>query len=201
MFENTWESAYLKHSASIPCFFRMGPLHRLNSLDLNAMTYVDVGLCMFVPLAGTGEVLIGFELLHSKFRADLPAIHMWPVPEDALPAIGIVTRQGPPKSKAQSDGDSNFNNFVLLQEGVWPKAALLKVEEGNTSFHPAPCHAWSMWRTLLRTFHGFTIRWKIMLAIPLTYLLRYGLRDLISSGRTEDPLVNVRVAWWQSACR
>lgn len=28
-----------------------------------------------------GEVLIGFELLHSKFRADLPAIQMWPVPE------------------------------------------------------------------------------------------------------------------------
>jgi len=102
MFEITWESAYLKHAASIPCFFRMGPLHQLNSLDLNAMTYVDVGLCMFVPLAGTGEVLIGFELLHSKFRADLPAIHMWPVPEDALPAIGIVTRQGPPKSKAQT---------------------------------------------------------------------------------------------------
>ncbi|CAK9046149.1 unnamed protein product [Durusdinium trenchii] len=29
-----------------------------------------------------GEVLIGFELLHSKFRADLPAIQMWPVPEE-----------------------------------------------------------------------------------------------------------------------
>lgn len=30
-----------------------------------------------------GEVLIGFELLHSKFRADLPAIQMWPVSEEA----------------------------------------------------------------------------------------------------------------------
>lgn len=134
MFENTWESAYLKHSASIPCFFRMGPLHRLNSLDLNAMTYVDVGLCMFVPLAGTGEVLIGFELLHSKFRADLPAIHMWPVPEDALPAIGIVTRQGPPKSKAQSDGDSNFNNFVLLQEEFDPKRHFSKLKKATLHF-------------------------------------------------------------------
>ncbi len=42
---------------------------------------------------------------------------------------------------------------------------------------------------------------KIMLANPHTYPLRYGLRDLISNGRTEDPLVNVRVAWRQSACR
>ena len=30
-----------------------------------------------------GEVLIGFELLHSKFRAGLPAIQMWPVSEEA----------------------------------------------------------------------------------------------------------------------
>jgi len=33
-----------------------------------------------------GEVLIGFELLHSKFRADLPAIQMWPVSEEEFNA-------------------------------------------------------------------------------------------------------------------
>lgn len=32
--------------------------------------------------AARSQVLIGFELLHSKFRADLPAIQMWPVPEE-----------------------------------------------------------------------------------------------------------------------
>lgn len=98
------------------------------------MTYVDVGLCMFVSLVGTGEVLIGFELLHSKFRADLPAIHMWPVPEDALPAIGIVTRQRPPKSKAQNDGDSNFDNFVLLQEEFDPKRHFSKLKKATLHF-------------------------------------------------------------------
>jgi len=70
-----------------------------------------------------GEVLIGFELLHSKFRADLPAIHMWPVPEEEFD----------------------------------PKRHFSKLKKA--------------------TLH-FTL---------------YGLRDLISSGRTEDPLVNVRV--------
>eukprot|EP00913_Durusdinium_trenchii_P027570 g25860.t1 len=38
-----------------------------------------------------GEVLIGFELLHSKFRADLPAIQMWPVPEAPSAVNGVKT--------------------------------------------------------------------------------------------------------------
>lgn len=95
-------------------------------------------------------------------------------------------KTGTSKIKSTNDGDSNFDNFVLLQEEFDPKRHFSKLKKATLHF------------TL---HHGFTIRWKIMLAIPLTYLLRYGLRDLISSGRTEDPLVNVRVAWWQSACR
>ncbi|CAL1157277.1 unnamed protein product [Cladocopium goreaui] len=70
-----------------------------------------------------GEVLIGFELLHSKFRADLPAIQMWPVSEEEFD----------------------------------PKRHFSKLKKA--------------------TLH-FTL---------------YGLRDLISTGRQEDPLVNVRV--------
>lgn len=42
----------------------------------------------------SGEVLIGFELLHSKFRADLPAIQMWPVPEAPSAVNGVKTGGG-----------------------------------------------------------------------------------------------------------
>ena len=111
------------------------PSHTRYTRFSRSMTYVDVGLRMFVPLAGTGEVLIGFELLHSKFRADLPAIHMWPVPEDALPATnGIVTRQRPPKSKSQSEGNSNIDSFVLLQEEFDPKRHFSKLKKATLHF-------------------------------------------------------------------
>ncbi|CAE8637026.1 unnamed protein product [Polarella glacialis] len=47
--------------------------HEFHLVDTDGGTYGSVV---------TGEVLIGFELLHSKFRAELPAMKMWPAYPD-----------------------------------------------------------------------------------------------------------------------
>lgn len=51
MFEITWESAYLKHSASIPCFFRMGTP---SQTKFSRFKCYDVCSCWFVYVCSLG---------------------------------------------------------------------------------------------------------------------------------------------------
>lgn len=68
-------------SASLILFNSSNATATANHTD--TMGFMVRGSWLILGLFAAGEVLIGFELLHSKFRADLPAIQMWPVSEDA----------------------------------------------------------------------------------------------------------------------